>query len=607
MLGGLSRMKDDETGSPLSRRVPGSTRSGPSQRVSRDLSDTDVGRIQAAIDAEHATAEMPSRLEPNTEPIPVVTDDVRPGTTQTGNPPVTAERTAKRARATKAPGPEEPLGAARALRAAAELRAAEDLLAAEAPRAAQPTRGAQPTRAEAPPSAAGRLRPEEPVVTQEPPRAPGPVAAPEPVRAEAPVVPPEPARPAEPVRAPEPVGVPEPVRAEAPVVAPEQVRPAEPVGAPEPPRIPEPPRPAWPPAELGSGTIGWLWPEDSATGPGGPRYRPRSRPGRSDQWTASDRSRYSTAMLAAVGVVVLLAGGIAIGMALRGHTASPSAGATTGVKPRADANATVTPARDAAPSSRPHFAPAPGGALGNAMGQASAWAVHQVAQGTTLACDPQMCSSLVAAGFPPSQEAAVAANSQSLSGASLVAVTPRLRQVFQAHPSFAADVAPVVLASFSSGRAVVTIQPVDAAGGAAYQAAFGKDVQARIAVGNQLLNSGKVFAAPKAKRALEAGDVDPRILLAIQALIRQLPSVKIAAFSNSGPDASPGVPFRMANFVAVDLSAGEPTSAYFHQLIAVLRTAATFPPVWHATPITMFNGQTAVQIVYAAPSPLGGG
>jgi hypothetical protein len=179
--------------------------------------------------------------------------------------------------------------------------------------------------------------------------------------------------------------------------------------------------------------------------------------------------------------------------------------------------------------------------------------------------------------------------------------------VFDAHPGLGADVAPVVLASFRAGRALVTIQPVDPAGGAAYQATFSKAVQARIVVGNQLLNSGKVFAAPKARRALADGDVDPRLLLVIQALVRQLPSVKIAAFSNSGPDATPGVPFRMANFVSVDLSAGEPPSSYFHQLIAVLRTAATFPPVWHATPITMFNGQTAVQIVYAAPSPLGGG
>jgi len=241
------------------------------------------------------------------------------------------------------------------------------------------------------------------------------------------------------------------------------------------------------------------------------------------------------------------------------------------------------------------------------MGQAAAWAAHQLSPGTTVACDPQMCSALAAGGFPTGQEAPLALNSQSLSGVSLVAVTPRLRQVFQAHPSFGADVAPVVLASFRAGRALVTIQPVDRAGGVAYQAALSKDVQARIQVGERLLNSGKVFAAPKARRALAAGDVDPRLLLVIQALVHQLPGVKISAFGNSGPGASPGVPFRMANFVATDLSAQMTPLVYQHELIAVLRAAATFPPVWHATPITMFNGVTAVQIVYAAPSPLGGG
>jgi len=218
-----------------------------------------------------------------------------------------------------------------------------------------------------------------------------------------------------------------------------------------------------------------------------------------------------------------------------------------------------------------------------------------------------MCSSLAAGGFPPSQMAPVAQNSQSLSGASLIAMTPRLRQVFRAHPSFGADVAPVVLASFRSGPALVTIQPVDPAGGAAYQATFRTNLQVRIQVGDQLLNSGKVFAAPKAKRALLAGDVDPRILLVIRALIQQLPAVKISAFGDSGPGASPGVPFRMANFVATDLSAALTPLEYQHELIGVLRANATFPPVWHATPITMFNGVTAVQIVYAAPSPLSGG
>ena len=161
-----------------------------------------------------------------------------------------------------------------------------------------------------------------------------------------------------------------------------------------------------------------------------------------------------------------------------------------------------------------------------------------------------------------------------------------------------------MLASFRSGRELVTIQPVDPAGGATYQDAFSRDVQQRIQLGQELLNGGRVSAAPKARHALAVGEVDPRILLAIQALVRQIP-VKIAGFSDSGPGAGPGVPFRTANFVATDLSAGVPPAAYLHQMIALLRARATSYPVLHATPITMFNGQPAVQIVYGAPSPLG--
>ncbi len=145
-------MKDDGIGTPLSRRVPGSTRSGPSQPVRRGLSDTDVHRIQAAIDAEHANAGTPSEREPNTEPLPRVTDS-GPGTNQVGNP---SKRAAKPSRLAKAPRVDESLRAAKALRAAEELRVAEK------------PRAAQPRRAEEPASATGRLRPEEPVFAPEP-------------------------------------------------------------------------------------------------------------------------------------------------------------------------------------------------------------------------------------------------------------------------------------------------------------------------------------------------------------------------------------------------------------------------------------------------------
>jgi hypothetical protein len=461
------------------------------------------------------------------------------------------------------------------LRAAGALRAAAELRAAEKPR-----------------SAAGRLRPDEPVLAPEPVIAPEPVGAPEPPRAEQPVIAPEQVVPP----APMPVPRPEPPRAPEQVRAPEPAPAHQPVMAAEPPRRVEPPRATWQPPQAAPGTIGWLWPEDNGTGTGGPRYRPRGR-------TASGGWRYRTATLVALGAVVLAAGGIVIGMSLRGHAGTPTAGAKTSAPARAKTSPALTTPLSSAPGIQP--GPLAGGRVGNDEQLAAAWAAHQLSPGTIVACDPQMCSALAAGGFPTGQQARLAQNSQSLSGASLVAVTPRLRQLFAAHPSFGTDVAPVVLASFGTGRALVTIQPVDPAGGAAYQASFSKDVQDRIRVGQELLNSGKLSAAPKAHAALVAGDVDPRILLAIKALIQQLSGVKIASFGDSGPGVSPGVPFRAANFVATDLSAGETPQAYLQQMIAVLRAHASFPAIQHATPVTMANGLTAVGIMYFAPSPLG--
>ena len=118
MLRGLGRMSDDGTDAPLSRRVPGSNRSGPRQPVSKKLTDSTVSRIQAAIDAEHA-ADMPLQREPSTEPLPRVTESGPAGQ-----------------RAEKALRSEEALRATKALRDEEERRAAEELQAAEAPRAA---------------------------------------------------------------------------------------------------------------------------------------------------------------------------------------------------------------------------------------------------------------------------------------------------------------------------------------------------------------------------------------------------------------------------------------------------------------------------------------
>jgi len=551
-------MKDDSSAAPLSRRVPGSTRSAPTQRVRPALSDTDVHRIQAAIDAEHANTEMPVQHEPNTEPLSRATHS-GPGVKEVGHPrttPVTPD-------ATKAPRASE------ALRAAKALRAAEELRAAERPRAVSPR------RAEEPASATGRLRPEEPLVV------------PEPVRAEEPAV------------VPQPVGTEEPVFTAQPVVAPE-------------------PRPltAWPPGEPPPGTIGWLWPEDTA--PRGGRLQ-RHLPGR---WTASTRSRYRTATLVALGALVLVVGGLAVGISL--HTSSAHTGAhaatsglkasthSTGERPGRQA---TTPSRGGGSATasgsraRTHHAAkrrrtdAMNPALTASRTAAAHWIAQQVAVAAVVACDAQTCAALTNSGFSGNQ-VLIGQKSTSLSNASLIVVTPELRTLITAtNRSLGAEVALTDLASFGRGNARVTVQVVSATGAAAYVTALRQSVQTRIKAGKQLLSTGKVSASAAAESDLESGAVDPRLLLVIKAMANLEP-VDVVGFSDSGPGSSAGVPFRLMTLGEAVPAASVSAPAYLQAMLHLLQAHASFPAFNHVSQATR-SGQKVVEVEYDAPSPLG--
>jgi hypothetical protein len=408
------------------------------------LSDTDVHRIRAAINAEHANAEVPSQQEPHTEPLSRVTGS-GPETKDVGNPLRTGS--AKSTRLTKAPRVDESLRAAKALQASAELRAAEK------PRTEKPrgTEGAL--------SATGRLRPEEPVLV------PGPV------------------------RAEEPVLVPGPVQAEEPALVPEPARAKQPVIAAEPQRLE--PRTAWPAGEPPPGTIGWLWPERTATRTGSAGWQ------RLGWWAASARWRYRTATLVALGAVVLVAAGLVLSMLLHSSVTSTGAHAPTG--PKASTHA---PAK----SSKRH------------------------------------------------------ATKQSRGGRSAAA-----RRSPASH-------------------------------------ALNRHVQARIRSGRQLLASGKVSASAAAESDLAAGAVDQRLLLVIEAIANVEP-VDVLGFANPGPGASS--PFRLMDLAETDPAASVSAPVYLHQMIALLQAHATFPAFSQVGQVTL-NGQKAVQVEYAAPTPLAG-
>lgn len=575
-------MTEDAADAPLSRRVPGAARPGPGQPAKPVLSESVLHRMKAAIDAEHAHADLRHADDPNTEPLPRVTVSGSPSKRAAKRPPSPSgmgpdpepaadlaaepERAAKPGRSAGRPRAEEP-------RAATPLRAVqpdwvdaeESKRAEEASHAQEPLRVAKALRAVESESAiaAAAPAPAEPSALAQPPApAPLPVAAQAPALAQLPVAPKPPA-PAQP-----------PVAAEPPP-------PAQPPPPVPPPPAGEPDSPWWPKAASAGptpGSIGWLWPEETGTRGGGGRWKP---PG---------RRRYRTAALAAAGVIVLGGAGVFIGMALHSTPVAALGPA------RSSASATVqpSPSPDPAPTISPTLNP-----NAAALTAAAGWITQQVAPGTDIACDASTCAALTAAGFPADQEVQVGINTQSLSDASLVVMTPELNTFFSAvNPGLGSEVAPVVLASFGQ----VSIEVIDPAGAGAYENELSQDVQARIQVGEQLLDSGQVTASPTAESELAAGDVDSRVLLALQALANQEP-IDILDFGDSGPGASPGVPFRTVDLAEMD--PGVSAQGYLPTIASVLKAHATFPLYQHVGPVTLADGQTAIEIQYSAPSPLG--
>jgi hypothetical protein len=122
--------------------------------------------------------------------------------------------------------------------------------------------------------------------------------------------------------------------------------------------------------------------------------------------------------------------------------------------------------------------------------------------------------------------------------------------------------------------------------------------------GVHLLDSNGVTATPSARIALNAGQVDSRILLLLQAVSDHEP-VHILAFSDSGPEASPGVPFRVVDLAITGPGVGQNAAQYIATLRATLEAHANFPKWTSVGPHTMPDGTRAAQITYAAPSPVG--
>jgi hypothetical protein len=262
------------------------------------------------------------------------------------------------------------------------------------------------------------------------------------------------------------------------------------------------------------------------------------------------------------------------------------------VRPRADPRA--------APRRLPGVAGLSAAWAAGVRREAARWVAGQVGRGAVVACDPVMCGALRAQGFPVRNLRLLAGPAQSPRGSAVVVSAAELRGWFGTR--IADAWAPVVAASFGAGSARVQVRVTAPAGAAAYKAALRADWRARAWAGQQLLTNPHVMVTGVARGELAGGLVDARLMITLAALATIGP-VRVAAFGDAGPQATPGQPLR----AMVLASPGGPRRAQAGYLRSLLAFAATqraqYRPM--SAQLAERSGQPVLVITFAAPSPLG--
>jgi hypothetical protein len=227
--------------------------------------------------------------------------------------------------------------------------------------------------------------------------------------------------------------------------------------------------------------------------------------------------------------------------------------------------------------------------------QAAAWITREVGSNVVVACDMEMCNELQKSHFPVAQLLQLQPSSPDPLGAQLVVATTVLRNQFGTR--LATVYAPLVIASFGSGQERVDVRYIAPDGSAALESQLATDRKNRISAGEQLAANQRVQASPAARKALLAGQVDPRLLITLSALAGSMP-LHLITFDDSSPGASPDVPLRGAEL-------GTAASAGLPAMLTFLR-AQQNPYAPAVAGITRSaNGQSVVTVRYAAPGPMG--
>ena len=226
---------------------------------------------------------------------------------------------------------------------------------------------------------------------------------------------------------------------------------------------------------------------------------------------------------------------------------------------------------------------------------AAGWIAREVASNIVVACDLEMCNQLQKSGFPAARLLPLQPTSPDPLGAQLVVATPVIRNQFGTR--LASVYAPLVIASFGSGAERVDVRYIAPDGIKAFEARLAADRKNRIAAGEQLVANNHVQASADARKALLAGQVDPRLLVTLGTLAGLMP-IQLVAFVDSSPGASSDVPLRGAELGAA-ASAGLPAMVRFLSAQQDLYAPAV------ARITRLANGQRVVTVRYDAPGPMG--
>jgi hypothetical protein len=283
--------------------------------------------------------------------------------------------------------------------------------------------------------------------------------------------------------------------------------------------------------------------------------------------------RLPTGQLVALGLVVILAAVIGVVLA-RGTTKSPAPRSSSASNPVLTAQAARTQAAD--------------------------WITTQVSKNTIVSCDPVMCSALQAHGFPGSNLDQLGPSAPDPLDSTLIVATNVLRSQFGAR--LTSVYAPVVLASFGTGTAAVQVRAVAPDGAPAYLAQLGSDFAARKSFGRTLLRDSNVVATAAAKRELELGQVDSRLISVIGTMGESHP-FEVVSFGDAAPGESGEVPLRSA--ILASRTSGSTAASALESLRSFL--IGQQPPYLPAATqiVRLSTGQKALSIRFAAPYPLG--